>query len=251
MAGSRAKSGGGAASGSAARAISKARAARATSFLVQPGGGAKKAGSGSIRAKAKTSKALMGAPSRAGLLMDTFGRALEQSRLTGKPVRFVVEVKPEGSPEITPVDIASNDPPFAADNEAVLEEALAAARGRGRIRVAEIMQMPEMLGADAFATLLGTTRVTINAWRQKHQVLGLDGATRGFRFPGWQIGEDGKPFAVLPELFDRLGGSSWAVYRFLVQHHAELGGSTARDALQRGRNAAVLEAAESVGRAFG
>ena len=56
-------------------------------------------------------------------------------------------------------------------------------------------------------------------------------------------------FAALPALFDRLGGSPWAVYRFLVQHHPELGGRTAREALRRGRSAEVLEVAESVMRA--
>lgn len=81
-------------------------------------------------------------------------------------------------------------------------------------------------------------------------MLGLEGAKRGFRFPAWQISEEGKPFAALPELFERLGGAPWAVYRFLIQHHPELEGSTALEALRRGRDEGVLEAAENVGRAF-
>jgi hypothetical protein len=97
--------------------------------------------------------------------------------------------------------------------------------------------------------LIGISRVTVNARRQNHQVLGLEGAKRGFRFPKWQIGADGKPFAALPALFDRLGGSDWAVYRFLVQHHSELDGLTGRDALYRGRSDEALEVAESVLRA--
>lgn len=44
-----------------------------------------------------------------------------------------------------------------------------------------------MLSADAFADLLGVTRVTVNTKRQDGQVLGLDGAKRGFRFPAWQL----------------------------------------------------------------
>ena len=131
-----------------------------------------------------------------------------------------------------------------------LEDALAAARERGRIRVADILNGEDMLSAEAFAELLGTTRVTVNTKRQQRQVLALEGAKRGFRFPVWQVGSNGKPFAVIPDLFDRLGGDAWAVYRFLVQHHPELDGLTGREALRRGKSREVVEAAESVARAF-
>jgi hypothetical protein len=53
----------------------------------------------------------------------------------------------------------------------------------------------------------------------------------------------------LPALHERLGGP-WAVYRFLVQPHGELAGLTGREALERGKVEAALEAAESVGRTF-
>ena len=53
-----------------------------------------------------------------------------------------------------------------------------------------------------------------------------------------------------PELFDRLDGDAWAVYRFLVQHHSELGGRTAKEALRQGRADEAVQAAESVARAF-
>jgi hypothetical protein len=86
-------------------------------------------------------------------------------------------------------------------------------------RMAEILSGEDMLSADAFANLLGTTRMTVNAKRQKRQLLGLEGAKRGFRFPQWQVGKDGKPFGTLPELFNRIGDDGWAVYRFLVQRH--------------------------------
>ncbi|MFX8972731.1 hypothetical protein ABTN24_19605, partial [Acinetobacter baumannii] len=88
---------------------------------------------------------------------------------------------------------------------------MAAARERGRLRVAEILAEPDMLSAEEFAALIGTSRVTVNTKRQNHQVLGFEGARRGYRFPRWQITRDGKPFAALPVLFDRLGNSPWAV----------------------------------------
>jgi hypothetical protein len=62
------------------------------------------------------------------------------------------------------------------------------------------------------------------------------------------VGPNGKPFSVLPELFERLGGDAWAVYRFLVQHQPELDGLTGREALQQGLIKEAIEAAESVGR---
>lgn len=123
-----------------------------------------------------------------------------------------------------------------------------AARERGQNLVAKILSSEDMLSAEAFASLLKTTRMTINTKRQKRQVLALQGATRGFRFPQWQIGEDGKPFSALPKIFEQLGDDPWAVYRFLVQHHPELEGLTGREALQKGMTSEALEVAESVAR---
>ena len=114
--------------------------------------------------------------------------------------------------------------------------------------MAEILDREEMLSADDFAHLLGTTRVTVNAKRQKRQVLGLEGAKRGFRFPRWQLGTNGKPFSALPDLFDRLGDDTWAVYRFLLQHHPALDGLTGREALEQGKSKQAIEAAESIAR---
>jgi len=66
--------------------------------------------------------------------------------------------------------------------------------------------------------------------------------------PPWQIDENGKPFDVLPKLFELLGDSPWTVYRFLVQRHADLDGASAQDYLRRGRADQVVETAESVAR---
>ncbi|WP_395335765.1 hypothetical protein WBP06_27365 [Novosphingobium sp. BL-8H] len=72
----------------------------------------------------------------------------------------------------------------------------ATVRSRGRDRVAEILAQPDMLSAEDFAKHLGTTRATINTKRVGKQVLGLQGATRGYRYPAWQIDEEGRPFQV-------------------------------------------------------
>lgn len=127
-----------------------------------------------------------------------------------------------------------------------LDAALTVARERGRLRVAEILNGEDMLSADQFAKMLGVSRVTINVKRQRHELLGLDGAKHGFRFPAWQLGEDGKPFAEIPALFARLGESPWTIYRFLVQRHPELRGLRGLEALQRGLTKKVIETADGI-----
>jgi hypothetical protein len=49
----------------------------------------------------------------------------------------------------------------------------------------------------------------------------------------------------MPRVFAVLGDDSWRIYRFLLQHHAELGGERAIDALKRDRIGDVLAAAEN------
>ena len=168
-------------------------------------------------------------------------------------VRLTVEVTPDGQAHVLSRELApaSENPVVQTDAPiAPVQASFAAARDRGARRVAEIASGADMLSAEDMAKLLGTTRMTVNTKRRKRQLLGLEGAKRGVRYPQWQIGEDGKPFAALPALFERLGGSPWAVYRFLVQRHAELGGLTGREALARGRQSEAVEAAESVAGAY-
>jgi hypothetical protein len=153
-----------------------------------------------------------------------------------------------GSPSVwadVPVQSAADDPPKAISNDD-LSRALSAARTRGRALVSELLRGKDMLTTEEFGKLIGVTRDILNEKRKRQEILALEGAGRGKpRFPKWQIGKDGKPFRALPQLFDRLGGNPWTVYRFLVQHHPELNGLTGVEALQRGRTNRVLDAAES------
>jgi hypothetical protein len=204
-----------------------------------------------IRLKSNTLKTLATQRGQMKDLIETYGAAVEKSRRLRKSVSFVVRIGAGGEPDFRPLEDGSPQEAerTTSGSEGELQAALGAARERGQARVADILSGIDMLSAEEFADLIGTSRVTVNAKRQSHQVLGLEGAKRGFRFPKWQIGEDGKSFSALPELFDRLGGSSWAVYRFLVQHHPELDGLTGREALSGGHTAEALEVAESVVRA--
>jgi hypothetical protein len=205
-----------------------------------------------ITAPTKAAKALAGKPAKMKLLLQQYGEAFAKSHEVGRPVSFRVDVAPDGGTTVTPVEEAApaqEAPPIeeASERSPELQAALAAARERGWIRAAEILSGADMLSAEAMAERLGTSRVTVNAKRQNGQLLGLDGAKRGFRFPVWQLDAEDKPRPELPALHQRLGGP-WAVYRFLVQPQPELEGLTGREALERNMGKAVLRAAESIGR---
>lgn len=185
-------------------------------------------------------------------LIRQYGEAVRLSRKAGHRVSFRVDVDPQaGAQTITlveeePVDAFPVEQVGEPDSD--LRAALQEARERGRRRVGEILAEDDMLSAEAFADLLGVSRVTVNSRRQSGQVLGLDGAKRGFRFPAWQLDRDGRPFDALPTLHEILGESAWAVYRFLVTPHGGLDGESGIDALRRGRSEAVIAAAEGVAR---
>ncbi len=187
-------------------------------------------------------------------LLEDIANAIERAQAAGRGIRITIELTPDGEVPFNPVEPFDSQADVLSEKKRTyrseLNRALAAARQRGGKRVAEIVAGRDMLSADEMARLLGTTRMTVNTKRRNHQLLGLEGAKRGYRFPQWQIGGDGRPFEALPALFDRLGDSPWTVYRFLVQHHAELDGLTGYEALAKGRSAQALEAAESVAEAF-
>ena len=126
-------------------------------------------------------------------IMEVLSDRISESRKSGRATGFFIEVNPKGQPRVKADRPQSK--PAASGGEDDLQSALDAARERGRLRAAEILNGEEMLPADAFAELLGISRVTVNAKRQRHEVLALDGAKRGFRFPAWQVGENGKPLA--------------------------------------------------------
>jgi hypothetical protein len=184
-------------------------------------------------------------------LAKAYAGAVAEAGETGRVVEFRVRVEPGAGRRKPEMQIsqpgAGVAEPGGRDGA---ESSIDAARRRGHVRAAAILAGGDMLSADELARDLGCTRATLNAWRQKRRALALEGPTRGFRYPAWQIGRDGRPYPELPRLFALLGDSPWAVYRFLVQRHPELGGRSALEALKRGEGAAVVAAAGSVAEAF-
>lgn len=229
-----------------------ARATLTTAFVMDAGAALPKGVAGfTFRAPSKAVEVLAGKPAKVKALLQGYGDAFVKSHAAGRAMSFRVKVDPCGDATVTPVEEAATNDAFpveeAGEPSPELRRALEAARERGRLRAAEILSGEDMLSAEDFAKLLGTTRVTVNTKRQNGQLLGLDGARRGFRFPVWQLNREGKPYPELASLRERLGGP-WALYRFLVQSHDALGGLTGREALEQGRSKAVLVAAEGIAR---
>ncbi len=139
-----------------------------------------------------------------------------------------------------PVEAAGDQTP-----EQALDRALKDARGRGKAVKERLLGDPEMLSTADMAERLGMSEEGIRLKRKRHEVLGLEFARRGIRYPRWQLSENRQLLPALPRLFSILGDSPWTVYRFLLQHHPELGGARAVDALKRGRIDGVLAAAEN------
>lgn len=175
-------------------------------------------------------------------LLKGFGKAVRDAKRSGRPMRMIVVVDPER--DSSQVEVEAVQEQAADDLDAALDEA----RTRGATRAAEILSGPDMLTADEFAAVIGaSSRETIHQKRRRHEVLGLEGAKRGVRFPKWQVGADGSLLPGLPRLFKVLGDHPWAIYRFLLQHHPELDGRTALEALREGGVEAVIVTAENIG----
>jgi len=222
------------------RATPAKRTRRPRRVVVQGGAGklvAFKAGKDVIEAPvSKTHFArIVDKPRTLSKVVAGYADSFAKAKRTGRFVTVTFRISPEGDAE--PVVEA---PPGDA-----LDTALATARARGQVKVADILKGEEMLTARAFGPLIGASHETVNVKRAKGEILGLKGSTRGFKYPRWQVTEAGLPLPGLADLFEILGQQPWTLYRFLRTAHAELGGRTALDALKDGRVEAVMGVARN------
>lgn len=125
--------------------------------------------------------------------------------------------------------------------------ALAGARQRGAQRVVDLFRSPEMLAAQDFAALIGSSQATVNRQRKEGTIIALGWPKRGLRYPKWQLTDDGQMLPGLKEVGNELSGP-WTVHRFLLQQHPELDSRTALDCLKAGLIVEVVEVARRVRR---
>jgi hypothetical protein len=129
-----------------------------------------------------------------------------------------------------------------------IDEALGRARARGEEAVSVILARPEMLTGETFAQRAAATRETVNRWRIEGRVLGLEGNTRGVRYPEWQIDERGRVTDLRPFLHEVR--DPWVAYRFLANALPEFGGMTGIEVMRRGRCAELVDVVRRFGETF-
>jgi hypothetical protein len=176
---------------------------------------------------------IVGKPRPIGKMLAGYANTVTKARKTGRFVTVTFRVSPDGDAE-----------PVVAEPDA-LDAAWAAAKARGQVKVAEILKGEDMLTARDFGPLIGASHETVHAKRRRFEVLGLEAATRGVKYPRWQVTDAGLPLPGLTQLFTVLGKQPWTVYRFLRNSHPELGGRTALDALKAGQVEAVVAVARN------
>jgi hypothetical protein len=171
-----------------------------------------------------------------------------------KPARVLLsraDAKRMATGRVGPLKAKLTSSTNAAQNEAeptsqaTLQRALQDARVRGTALQEKLLADPEMLSTAEMADRLGMSEEGIRLKRKRHELLGLEFAKRGIRYPSWQVIEDRQLIQDLRLVFAVLGDDSWRIYRFLLQQHPELGGRRAIDELKRGRLENVLAAAQN------
>lgn len=174
-----------------------------------------------------------------GKVIANYADTAAKAKKAGRAFLVTYSVSPNGKIEVVreiPAEKAAGSP---------LDGAIARAKARGATKVGDILKGAEMLTARDFGPLIGASHETVNSKRKRHEVLGLEGTTRGVKYPRWQATDDGRPLPGLARLFEILGDQPWTVFRFLQARHAELGGRTALEALKADQVDAVVGVARN------
>lgn len=108
------------------------------------------------------------------------------------------------------------------------------------------LDQADMMTTDAAAALLGTSRMTVNAWISKGLCIGLTQTRRGFKMPRWQF--EPAIWTHLVVISQALGlREGWALLNFLETPHGGLEGLTPRQALEQGQAERVVAVARAEG----
>lgn len=125
-----------------------------------------------------------------------------------------------------------------------LENALEAARVRGRIAVQAIVNSDEMLGEKAAAMMMDCPLENLLAAHKGGFILGLSHDGELF-FPDWQFRYDGQPFDEIAEIMAIFDKRAWEVYRFMKAAHPGLNGQTGIEVMRMSRAPRLRPVAEN------
>jgi excisionase family DNA binding protein len=122
---------------------------------------------------------------------------------------------------------ASTTDPYATEAQSAAVQKSGAQYRRDR------MDAADMITTDEAAQLVGTSRVTINAWIKTGRCIGVANLRRGFKLPRWQFEPSIAP--LLQPLAKGLGNcDGWQLLSFLETPSMALDGQTPRAALEQG-----------------
>ncbi len=158
-----------------------------------------------------------------------------------KPVLEVAEAAPAPETE-APVGHQDFGDPGAPSPE--LKSAMALLEQRQDAAIGELLRRPDMLSPEEFADRINLSRQRLNQWRQEGKALAIEGAKRGFRYPAWQVGPEGKIFGTAMEVLN-LFGAPLPTYRFLMTPLDLLGGKAPRELLGGAEEGRIVELAEA------
>lgn len=114
------------------------------------------------------------------------------------------------------------------------------ARKRGATLAAEIFSGEEMLSSLKFGELLGISRQAVDKRRKAGELLAMQGATRGFKYPAWQVTGEGQVLAGLKDVLEISGQDDWAAYRVLVSEYPDGSGEPVFEKLRQGQSKPVM-----------
>jgi len=93
--------------------------------------------------------------------------------------------------------------------------AIERARVRGAVRVAELLEQPEMMSGAGIGERMGITLEAVDEAWQSGRLLAVHAGEHANRFPAWQLDRSGVPMQGLAEIVALLG-NGWPAFRFLA-----------------------------------
>lgn len=121
-----------------------------------------------------------------------------------------------------------------------LDAALEAGRARGRVRVAEILAQADMLSATQFGARIGCSRYEVAHKFRKGEIIGLKGTYGAYRYPAWQVDDQGNVLTGLKQALDLTEDNSWSAYSYLMEYFPDGSDDLIHEKLRKGETEIAL-----------